>query len=272
MSWVEIPLLPPIANWSRLVSVFSSLTTSERDKRPGVSGRRACGNTTDTGCLPARQIHAVPAYRGRIIGIKRTPGPSNINRQGMVSPAAATWSCRGVAVPACLSRRRLRGFDSRQDRQLQHRGAQGYLGWPSSLQEEQQVGSIPTCSTTLVPSSSGQDAALSRQRSRVQIPLGLPTMQVWRNWQTPTFEMRSPSGSTPGTCTKFHTMPGNSPGDDEVCKTSGNANKPTVGSSPTSGTNHQCVSQSGRRRPLEGRGRRFKSSRTDQFNEAVVQR
>lgn len=33
-------------------------------------------------------------------------------------------------------------------------------------------------------------------------------------------------------------MPVNSPGDDGVCKTLGNANKSTVGSSPTTGTIH----------------------------------
>lgn len=37
------------------------------------------------------------------------------------------------------------------------------------------------------------------------------------------------------------TTPVNSPGDDEVCKTSGNANKSTVGSSPTTGTNQRDV-------------------------------
>lgn len=43
------------------------------------------------------------------------------------------------------------------------------------------------------------------------------------------------AGSRPAERT---TMPENSPGDDGVCKTLGNANKSTVSSSLTSGTNH----------------------------------
>lgn len=59
-------------------------------------------------------------------------------------------------------------------------------------------------------------------------------MRTWRNWHTPTVEDRSFPGSNPGVRT---TLPVNSPGGDGVCKTPGNANKSTVGSSPTTGTN-----------------------------------
>lgn len=59
------------------------------------------------------------------------------------------------------------------------------------------------------------------------------------------------------------TMPVNSPGGDGVCKTLGNANKSTVGSSPTTGTIQRSVAQPDSAPALGAGGRRFESGRSD---------